>query len=591
MKLLLPLCVGLFVLPALGQGSRYDNYNVTSTTNVQGGTQSTLYTMPGSKVTVCAFPDDGATPCGNTVNIYSDAGLTQIVDNPITADVHGHFGFWLAPGNYSYSVQSVSGRFVGTYPFSVGSHGLSVYPSINVANGYNGDIGQMVNAAIAASGCATYTIPPGTYTFTHAIHVPHCVSVFGNGEATKLMWTGSGPAVILSDVSAPGQYVQGYFGNVALTGTSTSGQIGIYQGGDPTCTGGCTTNPSTNVGYNYVVRDVVEYNMDNGAQWGNEAFNIEWQNVLLQNNASYGWYYPAAATGGGQVNHFYHSSMSGNALGAFNVAQPPQVTFSMYGMDIEYNGSQTAPGPAAMQGGSYTCVDCHIESNFGPFVSMGVNNQTVKFVGGVWVLTTGTTTDAYLVALNGGKANYSMDGTLLYIQHQVNNLAVETTPSVTTTLDIRNLGLYDPSYFLKNVTPKIGAGTSYCLPFNNQTGTGAGSCYDGNVQSAPLFTQASGANPSTFGSSGVAIQWNGDHSSGGADFYDTFNAASSNNYAFRFSTNLSGTFTPLFSVLRSGFVNAQGYQVNGVTGSNGSIVIGGCTLTLNGGIITGHTGC
>lgn len=576
---------------ALAQGSRYDNYNVTSAANVQGGTQSTLYTLPGSLVTVCGFPDDGATPCANTVPVYSDAGLTQAVDNPITADAHGRFGFWLAPGNYSYSVQTASGRFVGTYPFSVGSHGVSVYPSINVTNGYTGDIGEMVNAAITANGCATYTIPPGTYTFTHAIHVPHCVSVFGNGEATKLNWTGSGPAVILSDVSAPGQYVQGYFGNVALTGTSTAGQVGIYQGGDPTCTGGCTSNPSTNVGYNYVIRDVVEYYMDNGIVWGNQTFNVEWQNVLLQNNSSYGWYYPATSTGGGQVNHFYHSSMSGNTLGAFNVAQPPQVTFSMYGMDIEYNGSQSAPGIVAMQGGSYTCVDCHVESNFGPFVSMGVNNQTVKFVGGVWVLTTGTTTDPYLVSLNGGKANYSMDGTLLYIQHQVNNLAVETTPSVTATLDIRNLGLYDPSYFLKNVTPKIGAGTYYCLPYNNQTGTTAGSCYNGNAQNAPLITQASHISPTTLAPSSAVMSWNGDGSSGGADLYDTFNSSTNTLYAFRFNANNGGTYTPLASILRSGFINSAGYETNGVVGYTGTKIIGGCTVAFNGGLVTDVTGC
>lgn len=144
---------------ALAQGARYDNFNVTSATNVNGSAQATLFTLPYSRVTVCAYPDDGGTPCGNAVPAYADEALTQPLANPIKADVHGRFGFWLAPGTYAYSVQDAGGKFVGTYAITLGSQ------------------------VSAPDASAVHTNPTGSQTITQPSGTT--LSVTSTGSATR----------------------------------------------------------------------------------------------------------------------------------------------------------------------------------------------------------------------------------------------------------------------------------------------------------------------------------------------------------------------------------------------------------------------
>lgn len=114
---------------AWGQGSRFDSNVFTSASNVPPGAQAPMYTLPSALITVCAYPATG-NPCTNVVNVYSDPGLTQIIRQPIKADVHGRFGFWAAPGQYAYSV--VAGQAViGTFNFSLAGDGggSATFPS------------------------------------------------------------------------------------------------------------------------------------------------------------------------------------------------------------------------------------------------------------------------------------------------------------------------------------------------------------------------------------------------------------------------------------------------------------------------------
>jgi hypothetical protein len=123
-KLLLLLAL---TCSALGQGVRYDGNVTVSATNVPAGAQAPVFTLPYAVATACSFPAVGS-PCTNTVPIYSDVAPTQALDNPLTADSQGRFGFWIAPGIYSYSVQKSSGVVVGTYTLSLNTIGINASP-------------------------------------------------------------------------------------------------------------------------------------------------------------------------------------------------------------------------------------------------------------------------------------------------------------------------------------------------------------------------------------------------------------------------------------------------------------------------------
>jgi len=120
LKVLAFVCLSV---PLWGQGYRYDSNAFTSANNVPAGSQSTMFTVPFAKITVCAYPDNGSQPCTNTVPIYQDPALTVAATNPITADVHGRFGFWKSAGTYTFSMVSPGGEFLGTFVISLGGGG------------------------------------------------------------------------------------------------------------------------------------------------------------------------------------------------------------------------------------------------------------------------------------------------------------------------------------------------------------------------------------------------------------------------------------------------------------------------------------
>jgi len=123
MNKLLISCALLMTGTALAQtATRFDSSVTTTATNVPINAQAPVLTVPNAIVTVCAFPATGI-PCTNTIPIYQDQGLTTQADNPLTTDPKGRFGFWLASGQYSYSVQNQQGQNVGNFSLSLGGSG------------------------------------------------------------------------------------------------------------------------------------------------------------------------------------------------------------------------------------------------------------------------------------------------------------------------------------------------------------------------------------------------------------------------------------------------------------------------------------
>lgn len=117
-KLILLLAV--MTTCAFGQGVRFDGNNTTSAKNVPPGAQANVMTLPFSKVTVCSYPavPVGGSVCTNTAPIFTDQALTLPITQPFVSDSQGRFGFWIAPGLYSYSIQTAGGAFVGTFALS-----------------------------------------------------------------------------------------------------------------------------------------------------------------------------------------------------------------------------------------------------------------------------------------------------------------------------------------------------------------------------------------------------------------------------------------------------------------------------------------
>ena len=93
--------VTIFAILALGgstpqvnaQGSRKDDIVF----NAQGRP------LAGATVRICTSAATGQ-PCSPLANLYSDAGLTQALANPLATDGLGNYTFYAAPGRYEVEI-------------------------------------------------------------------------------------------------------------------------------------------------------------------------------------------------------------------------------------------------------------------------------------------------------------------------------------------------------------------------------------------------------------------------------------------------------------------------------------------------------
>lgn len=135
-KLLIAILLSLFPLAGFAQGVRVDPLP-SSTVNgvIPGGYYPPLLVIPGTVVTLCNYPASGF-PCTNFATSYTDATLTSacpsgspVVPNGAlsctnVADAAGKFGFWVAAGNYTFTLTNpTSGQVSGPFAFSAGGAG------------------------------------------------------------------------------------------------------------------------------------------------------------------------------------------------------------------------------------------------------------------------------------------------------------------------------------------------------------------------------------------------------------------------------------------------------------------------------------
>lgn len=203
-KLLKVLAFLAMAWPCLAQGVRYENTVTTAANNTPYGAAAPVMTVPFAMVQVCGSPMVG-TPCTNKVSIYGDQALTVPLDNPLKTDAHGHFGFWIAPGNYIYSVSSPAFNLSANYNFSAGSVGASLPSTPSV----------VFSTSSTSSRPATATDVAGLWT--------SCGSQFMKGDGTCATPSGG-------SINAAPQYrlfLQPTAGTQAVAGPASQGFNGV----------------------------------------------------------------------------------------------------------------------------------------------------------------------------------------------------------------------------------------------------------------------------------------------------------------------------------------------------------------------------
>jgi hypothetical protein len=226
----------LCAFPAFGQGARYDGNITTSANSVPPGAQSTLYTVPYAKVTVCGYPANGS-PCTNPVLIYSDVSLSTpyLITQPIVADVHGKYGFWIAPGQYTYSVASSTGVGLGTFNLTIAGSGggSATFPSnpgivysTNPSSARNGVLGDIV-------GLFT-----GPCTGTNVLQANGTCATIASG--TTYLQAGSG-VTITGSGTLGSPYI--------ISAGSVTFNINSFTGGQSVEFGTAVVNPTFNATY------------------------------------------------------------------------------------------------------------------------------------------------------------------------------------------------------------------------------------------------------------------------------------------------------------------------------------------------------
>jgi hypothetical protein len=177
----------LFCASAFGQGARYDSHVWNASKNVPPGATAPIYTQPYAKITVCGnvpTPASGAV-CTNQVSLFSDAGLTVPISQPLIADSLGQFGFYATPGNYSYSIQNQAGQYLATLIFGING----VAGQMNVEAFPGSDLGAKINAADAALGSAVGTLTvnsTATATTAYTLSSGHDLQINANVTLSAL---------------------------------------------------------------------------------------------------------------------------------------------------------------------------------------------------------------------------------------------------------------------------------------------------------------------------------------------------------------------------------------------------------------------
>lgn len=121
-KVLITAMLLLMAIPAFSQGAYFSSNAWTVSRNVAPGQSAPIYTLPYAQVTVCNTIGSVPLTCGQAVDVYSDAALTQVIPQPLTADAQGNFAFYVPPGQYLATATGTNGT-QQLIPLTIGGQG------------------------------------------------------------------------------------------------------------------------------------------------------------------------------------------------------------------------------------------------------------------------------------------------------------------------------------------------------------------------------------------------------------------------------------------------------------------------------------
>lgn len=121
---------------------------------------------PAGNVFITVYALSGTTPSSTT--IYSDAALSEVINQPFHADSMGNFGFWAPAGTYQYTA-SFAGKLLGRYTLSNDSSSSTSLTAAQLAT---------LSTAVTASeiGVASGVAPLNSASQVPAANLPTTLS-------------------------------------------------------------------------------------------------------------------------------------------------------------------------------------------------------------------------------------------------------------------------------------------------------------------------------------------------------------------------------------------------------------------------------
>ncbi|MGH9487492.1 MAG: hypothetical protein ACRD04_07870 [Terriglobales bacterium] len=247
--------------------------------------------------------------------------------------------------------------------------------------------GQGLNlpAEVAAAPCGILHIAAGTYTIESPIVKRRCVTLVGDGMATKIVFDGTGPAVILGD-TGPEAYALGGLQYLTLVGPGeATNTVGVWLGGDPAGSG---LGPG-GFGDAQILESVRVVDFGVGVEWGSNAWGDVLERCLIF-DSGVGITVAPNATNLTEENRFVDGGIFNNyGPGVLNASAADLVFIAP---SLDYNG-----GPE-ISNTDLLCIACHLESSTAPLVDNSQQGSIRIFGGTVLLNVSGGDAPALFVA-------------------------------------------------------------------------------------------------------------------------------------------------------------------------------------------------
>lgn len=228
-------------------------------------------------------------------------------------------------------------------------------------------------AEVAAAPCGTLRIPAGTYTIDSPIVKARCITLVGDGMETKVLFGGTGPAVIVGDRGSRVEYPIGGIQDLTLVGPGHSSEtVGVWLGGGANGSGlGQAVFADSQF-----IRGVRITGFGVGIEWGSNAWINTVDGCLIFGNGV-GITVAPGATNLTEENRVIDSAIFNN-IGP-GVADASAADLVFVSTSFDYNS-----GPA-ISNTNTLCVACHLESASAPLIDDSLEGA-IRIFGGTALL-------------------------------------------------------------------------------------------------------------------------------------------------------------------------------------------------------------